>query len=205
MPYVLLQSCKPYLHYKHLLVSFTLKYVCKLEDPHRRIALWFTLLAEYDFEICYLAVLDIAHEYFLSGPIELILTYENQTFEANFKAIAHYLDNRSVVVTQRIPFLSFLHNKANIFVSQTPLRRSVHLKPSEMQFGKGKVLKVIRPLYGMPESLIHWFKAYSDYHRQKLGMTPSRVDRCLLYDVEGNSPTGIIGLQVGDTNCAGFS
>ncbi len=30
-----------------------LKYVFNMKDPHGRIARWFTLLAEYDFEICY--------------------------------------------------------------------------------------------------------------------------------------------------------
>ncbi len=29
-----------------------LKYVFNMKDPHGRIACWFTLLAEYDFEIC---------------------------------------------------------------------------------------------------------------------------------------------------------
>ena len=30
-----------------------LKYTSNIKDPHGRIARWFTLLAEYDFEICY--------------------------------------------------------------------------------------------------------------------------------------------------------
>ncbi len=34
---------------------------------------------------------------FLSRPVELMVTYENQPFEANLKAIAHYLANLSVV------------------------------------------------------------------------------------------------------------
>jgi len=91
-------------------------------------------------------------------------------------------------------------------MSRTPLRRPVYLKPpSEMQVEKSKVLKVIRPLYGMPESPIHWFKTYSDYHRDKLGMTPSSIDPCLLHHGDGDSLTGIIGLQVDDTIFAGSS
>ncbi len=68
-----------------------------MKDAHGWIARWFTLLAEYDFVICYGAGHDKACDDFLSRPIELKVIDENQTFEANLKAIAHYLDKLSVV------------------------------------------------------------------------------------------------------------
>ena len=44
-------------------------------------------------------------------------------------------------------------------MSKTPLRRPVYLRaPKEMKLNKGNVLKLIKPLYGMPESPIPWFK-----------------------------------------------
>lgn len=47
---------------------------------------------------------------------------------------------------------------------KTPLRRPVYLRPPpEMGLPKGFVLKVVKPLYGMPESPIHWFKTYTDF------------------------------------------
>ena len=58
-----------------------LKYVFNMKDPHRRIARWFTLLAEYDFEISYRARRDNACAYFLSRPVELMVIDENQRFE----------------------------------------------------------------------------------------------------------------------------
>ncbi len=68
-----------------------------MKDPHGRIARWFTLLAEYDLEICYRAGRDNACADFLSRPLKLMVIGDHQTFEANLKAITHYLDNLSVV------------------------------------------------------------------------------------------------------------
>ncbi len=66
-----------------------LKYVFNMKDTRGRIARWFTLLAEYDFEICYRAGRDNACADFWSRPVELLVIDENQPFEANLKAIAH--------------------------------------------------------------------------------------------------------------------
>ncbi len=68
-----------------------------MKDPHGRIARWFTLFVEYDFEICHRPGKDNASAYLLSRPVELMITDENQSFEANFEAIEHFLDNISVV------------------------------------------------------------------------------------------------------------
>ena len=74
-----------------------LKYVSNMKDPHGRIARWFTFLAEYDFEICYQAGRNNVCADSLSRPVELMVIEDHQPFEANIKAIAHYLDNFSVV------------------------------------------------------------------------------------------------------------
>ncbi len=74
-----------------------LKYAFNIKDPHGRIARWFILLPEYDFEICYRAGRDNACANFSSRPVELMVIDENQQFEENLKAITHYLENLSVV------------------------------------------------------------------------------------------------------------
>ena len=58
------------------------------------------------------------------------------------------------------------------------------------------ILKVIKPLYGVPEAGNHWFATYHAHHTRKLGMTESTYDPCLLYKSE---PFGIVGLQTDDT------
>ncbi len=92
-----------------------LKYVFNMKYPHGRIARWFTLLAEYDFEICYRAGRDNACADFLSRPFEFMLIDENQPFEANLKAVAHYLDNLSMV-DESISITPELKKKAKDFL-----------------------------------------------------------------------------------------
>ncbi len=86
-----------------------------MKNPHGRIARWFTLFAEYDFEICYRAGRDNACADFLSRPVELMVINEDQPFEANLKAIAHYLENLSVV-DESISITPELNKKAKDFL-----------------------------------------------------------------------------------------
>ncbi len=92
-----------------------LKYVFNFKDPHGRIERWFTLLPEYDFETCYRGGRDNACTNFLSGPIELMVIDENQPFEANLKAMAHYLHKLSVL-DESISITSELKKKARNFL-----------------------------------------------------------------------------------------
>ena len=64
--------------------------------------------------------------------------------------------------------------------------------------GKNSILKVIKPLYGVPEAGNHWFTTYHNHHIKELGMNSSTYDLCLLWS---NSPNyfGIVGLQTDDT------
>lgn len=59
------------------------------------------------------------------------------------------------------------------------------------------VLKVIKPLYGVPEAGNHWFATYHSHHIDKLEMKQSTYDLYLLYKSEPQ--LGIIGLQTDDT------
>ena len=56
------------------------------------------------------------------------------------------------------------------------------------------MLKVVRPLYGIPEAGTHWFKTYHTHHIEKLGLTASSFDPCLMF-----SKQAIVGLQTDDT------
>ena len=94
-----------------------LKYAFNMKDPHGRIARWFTLLAEYDFEICYRARRDKACTAIFSRPVELMVIDDHQPSEANLKAIAHYLDNLSVM-DQSISITQEVKNKAKDFLIQ---------------------------------------------------------------------------------------
>ena len=49
--------------------------------------------------------------------------------------------------------------------SKTSLKQPGYVQPpSKMCLEKSDILSVIKPLYGMPECPIHWFKAFLLYH-----------------------------------------
>jgi hypothetical protein len=82
--------------------------------------------------------------------------------------------------------------------SRTPLARDFYTKPPpELGLPLNTILKLVRPLYGVPEAGNHWFQTYHRYHREKLKMEQSTYDPCLLFTKEDN--IGIIGLQTDDT------
>ncbi len=80
------------------------------------------------------------------------------------------------------------------------LERDVYLKPlPEMNLADDEVLLVRKPLYGVPESGLHWFVSYQGHHKDKIGMKATIVDPCLLYRSDGKHLEGITILQVDDS------
>lgn len=79
--------------------------------------------------------------------------------------------------------------------STSKLARDVYIYAAqEIELPQGTILKVVRPLYGIPEAGTHWFRTYHNHHTLNLKMTPSTFDSCLLYNSEA-----LIGLQIDDT------
>ena len=63
----------------------------------------------------------------------------------------------------------------------TKVEREIFVRPpAEMNLGQQCLLRVERPLYGLPESGLHWFRTYHKHHTVVLGMTASVHDPCLL-------------------------
>jgi hypothetical protein len=83
--------------------------------------------------------------------------------------------------------------------STTSLNREFYVRPPrEFQISDNSILKVVKPLYGVPEAGNHWFKTYHGHHTNQpgLGMVQSTFDPCLLYS---NDLFGLVGLQTDDT------
>jgi Reverse transcriptase (RNA-dependent DNA polymerase) len=97
----------------------------------------------------------------------------------------------------------FLRDITQAYVqSNTTLNREFYVRPPkglESELGidnSNLVLKVLKPLYGVPKAGNHWFKTYHSHHIDNLGMDQSTYDPCLLFS---NSPKGLVGLQTDDT------
>src|SRR6266571_2893029 len=79
------------------------------------------------------------------------------------------------------------------FYIRAPLKLSTAFGVSQ-----GTILKVVRPLYNIPEAGNHWFKTYYNHYIKELNINQSTYDPCLLYL---NNPTNfrIISLQTDNT------
>ena len=60
------------------------------------------------------------------------------------------------------------------------------------------VILVVKPLYGIPEAGNHWYKTYSNHHRDKLHMDTSTYDPCLLVSTTPNA-FALLVLQTDDS------
>ena len=78
--------------------------------------------------------------------------------------------------------------------------RKIYFEPvPEMGLPKSVVLKAVKPLYGIPESGLLWFKSYSGHHVSTLGMTQSKVDECCFFKRGEDGLSGMTILQVDDS------
>lgn len=62
--------------------------------------------------------------------------------------------------------------------------------------GPDYILKVVKPLYSVPEARNYWFAIYHNHHIDKLKMKQSIYNLCLLYRLDLFS---IVGLQTNIT------
>jgi hypothetical protein len=63
--------------------------------------------------------------------------------------------------------------------SDSTISRRVYMfPPPEMGLPPESLLRVVRPLYGLPEAPLHWYSTYSRYHRETLGMDVAAHDPC---------------------------
>lgn len=97
------------------------------------------------------------------------------------------------------PVSLYLRDISQAYVqSSTQLNRDFFVRPpTELGLQEGMILKVIKPLYGIPEAGNHWFNTYHRHHIEKLRMNQSTYDPCLLYT--NSNGFAIAGLQTDDT------
>jgi hypothetical protein len=97
------------------------------------------------------------------------------------------------------PVSLYLRDISQAYVqSNTHLNRQIFIRPpSELGLDKNSILRVVKPLYGVPEAGNHWYNTYHNHHLQKLRMTQSTYDPCLLHTATNGF--GIVGLQTNDT------
>jgi hypothetical protein len=86
--------------------------------------------------------------------------------------------------------------------SEDALHRTIiAMLPRELKekYPDGTVFIVRKPLYGLAESGVHWFKTYHKHHTEALGMQVSSYDPCLLFTNDRPDNFAITGMQTDDT------
>lgn len=106
--------------------------------------------------------------------------------------------------SQRLLLCLAIYKDFNVFTrdisqaytqSKSKLVRDFYVHPpAELNLPDGILLKVLLPLYGVPEAGTHWFHTYHDHHVKNLNLKQSKYDPCLLF-----SSDALVGLQTDDT------
>ncbi|KAI0994868.1 hypothetical protein K3495_g13313 [Podosphaera aphanis] len=95
------------------------------------------------------------------------------------------------------------HKSRFVVQWNTSLERNIFVRPvPEFGLPSNILLRIARPLYGIPEAGTHWLNTYQKHHIEKLCMQTSTFDSCLLYSEHATKHRrghGIIGLQTDDT------
>lgn len=73
----------------------------------------------------------------------------------------------------------------------------------DLALSSDEVLQVVRPLYGIPESGLHWYLTYLSHHLEKMCMKRTRYGPFLIVRREGGEHVRLTILQVNDSLCMG--
>ena len=109
-------------------------------------------------------------------------------------------------IPTKIGLKIYLRDISQAYVSsKSKLLREVYvIPPKELGLGRDILWKVIRPLYGLPESGLIWFETYVGHHHDELRMKSTEADPCFMYRKgKDESIDGLVCLQVDDSIGAG--
>lgn len=84
--------------------------------------------------------------------------------------------------------------------SSKNLTRDVYIRdPRELGLPPNTVIKFLKPLYGIPEAVLHWYLRNIDHHIPRLGMRRTTVDPYMLVRKNADGINGLVILQVDDS------
>lgn len=99
--------------------------------------------------------------------------------------------------------------------AETSTQRQIFVRPpASLNFPSETLLQVQKPLYGIPEAGLHWFRTYHNHHKFQLYLQPAAHDQCFLYTKRGmaslsladqSTARGYTCLQTDDTASGGNS
>ena len=170
------------------------------------------LLAKGVFEIVKLSDIPAGIRLFNSRFVDEVKNKgTNKAFKKSRLVVQAYNDSEKVSVLTQSPTIMrvsqrlilciaamgehdlYLRDISQAYVqSTTNLNREFYVRPPrELSITNDSILKVLKPLYGVPEAGNHWYKTYLSYYIKYLYINQSIYDPCLLYS---NEPFRVVGL-----------
>lgn len=83
------------------------------------------------------------------------------------------------------------------------IREAYIIPPKSLGLPRNVLWKLMKPLYGLPESGLLWYETYRSYHEVDLQMTASVVDPCVYYQQSSGTLSGLVVTQVDDSAIIG--
>ena len=88
--------------------------------------------------------------------------------------------------------------------SKQPLAREVYIRPTpEFLLTREKLLKLLKPLYGLPDAGDYWDDTYTDFMKTDQQMVTTTLDLSFFYKLEDGKLQGMSGIVVDDGLHAG--
>lgn len=77
----------------------------------------------------------------------------------------------------------FLRNITQAYIQlENPIIRLIFIEPPpSLNLGPDQIVRVIKPLYGLPESVLFWFETYRREHTNSMSMNSAVHDMCFLF------------------------
>lgn len=127
---------------------------------------------------------------------------EGATFIATkAPTVQRFLERICLSLTASLPTMTaYARDITQAYIqSSSNLERAIYmLPPPELRLSPGDVLKVVKPLYGILESGLHWYLTYLTHHIDTFSIKLARADPCVLYRCREGSLDGRVLLQVDD-------
>lgn len=136
-----------------------------------------------------------------TGSLE-VKTYNSLDYNQYFNSTVSRVGQRIALATAALypEHCSYIRDFLQDYMqSKSQLERTDFLpRPPEMKLSEGKVLLVKNPLYGIPESGLHWFMTYLKNHIEKHGMSATSGYTFVMFRRKDKENEGITILQVGN-------
>ncbi|KAM4062524.1 integrase core domain-containing protein [Hirsutella rhossiliensis] len=138
------------------------------------------------------------HHIFRSRMVREVKGKDTKPYEKSRLVVQGHSDFEKTTLLTQSPTIQ----RVTYPQSQTELFRTIlTYLPTELQgkYPHGTIIRVIKPLYGIAEAGVHWYRTYQQHHLKNLDMSTSTYDSCLLITNTGPNTFGIVGMQTDDT------